>query len=303
MSSSTDNTSIESIVVVGSGTMGLGIAQVAAMGGFTTRLYDIQEEQLATARQRIERNVNKGIELGKVEEAAGRAALNRLTTTTDLDEALKNSDMMIEAIPEKMELKQNLFSRADEIMKPEAILATNTTGLSITEIGAATKRPAQVIGMHFFNPVHIMKLVEIIKSRETSDETFAVTEAVSHRMGKETVLVNESAGFVTSRINALIGNEAFRMWEAGVAEPEDIDKALKLGLNHPMGPFELVDLVGLDVRAASTRNLHEHLGEMYKPCQIILDLVAAGRLGRKTGHGVYRYDENNRRIPGSATRP
>ncbi len=301
MSNTADN--IKSIVVVGSGTMGLGIAQVAAMGGFETRLYDIKEEQLQVARARIERNVNKGVELGKVAGDDAEAGLARLSTTTDLNQALALSDMMIEAIPERMELKQSLFGRADELMKSEAILATNTTGLSITEIGASTNRPDQVIGMHFFNPVHIMKLVEIIRSKKTSDDTFAATEAVSRKMGKETVEVNESAGFVTSRINALIGNEAFRMWEAGVAEPEDIDKALKLGLNHPMGPFELVDLVGLDVRAASTKNLHEHLGAMYEPCPIILDLVAAGRLGKKSGQGVYRYDENHKRIPGSATRP
>ncbi|MFT7617566.1 MAG: 3-hydroxybutyryl-CoA dehydrogenase [Planctomycetota bacterium] len=294
---------IKSIVVVGSGTMGLGIAQVAAMGGFETRLFDISEEQLAKAYARIEGNINKGVKLGKVDKDHGEAGLSRLSTTTDLDAALEASDMLIEAIPERMELKRDLFSRADRLMKPEAILATNTTGLSITEIGHATERPDKVIGMHFFNPVHIMKLVEIIRSKNTSNETFTAIEAVSHQMGKETVEVNESAGFVTSRINALIGNEAFRMWEAGVAEPEDIDKALKLGLNHPMGPFELVDLVGLDVRAASTGNLREHLGEMYEPCQIILDLVAAGRLGKKTGQGVYRYDENNKRIPGSATRP
>ncbi len=294
---------IKSILVVGSGTMGLGIAQVAAMGGFETHLFDIKEEQLESARARIEGNIRKGIKLGKVDEAAGEAGLARLSTTTDLDKALAMSDMLIEAIPERMELKQKLFARADELMKPEAILATNTTGLSITEIGSVTERPGQVIGMHFFNPVHIMKLVEIIRSKNTSAETFAATVAVSQRMGKETVEVNESAGFVTSRINALIGNEAFRMWEAGVAEPEDIDKALKLGLNHPMGPFELVDLVGLDVRAFSTKNLNEHLGAMYEPCQIILDLVAAGRLGKKTGHGVYRYDEAGKRIPGSASKP
>jgi 3-hydroxybutyryl-CoA dehydrogenase len=291
------------VAVLGSGTMGLGIAQVAAAGGFETVIYDLSAEQLAKAQARIEKNLDKGVQLGKVEAAAAEATKGRLTTTTDLDEALRGADLMIEAVPEKLELKREIFARADELMRPEALLATNTTGLSITAIGEATKRPDKVIGMHFFNPVHIMKLVEIIRSKATSDETFAIAEAVSHRMGKETVEVNESAGFVTSRVNALIGNEAFRMWQEGVAEPEDIDKALKLGLNHPMGPFELVDLVGLDVRAASTKNLHEHLGEMYEPCPIILDLVAAGRLGRKAGHGVYRYDDQGKRIPGSATRP
>lgn len=299
----TDISWIKRVAVLGSGTMGLGIAQVAAAGGFETVLYDVSDEQLAKARARIEKNLDKGVQLGKVAAEDAAAAKARLSSTTDLDAALSGTDLMIEAVPEKLDLKREIFARADELMRPEGILATNTTGLSITAIGEATKRPDKVIGMHFFNPVHIMKLVEIIRSKATSDETFAITEAVSHAMGKETVEVNESAGFVTSRVNALIGNEAFRMWQEGVAEPEDIDKALKLGLNHPMGPFELVDLVGLDVRAASTRNLHEHLGSMYEPCSIILDLVEAGRLGRKVGHGVYRYDDQGKRIPGSATRP
>ncbi len=294
---------VKRITVIGSGTMGLGIAQVAAMGGFDCVLYDIAEDAVARAMQRIEKNLEKGVSLGKVDRGVADAALARLSTSTDFESALSDADFMIEAVPEKLELKRDIFAKADEIMKPEAILATNTSGLSITDIGASTNRADRVIGMHFFNPVHIMKLIEIVRSKVTSDDAFSLTEAVSHRMGKETVEVNESAGFVTSRINALIGNEAFRMWEAGVASPEDIDKALKLGLNHPMGPFELVDLVGLDVRAASLGNLHEHLGETYRPCQIILDLVAAGRLGRKAGHGVYRYDDEGRRIPGSSSLP
>lgn len=299
----TDISMIKTITVVGSGTMGLGIAQVAAMGGFSTRLFDIQQEQLDAAKARIHKNLDKGVSLGKVAAEAAEAAKGRLEVSTDLDAMLTGSDMMIEAIPEKMAMKRELFAKADALMADHAILASNTSGLSISEIGEATSCPDRVIGMHFFNPVHIMKLIEIIRSKETSKETFAITEAVSHAMGKETVEVNESAGFVTSRVNALIGNEAFRMWEAGVASPEDIDKALKLGLNHPMGPFELVDLVGLDVRSASLGNLHEHLGETYTPCPIILDLVKAGRLGKKVGHGVYRYDDEGRRISGSAELP
>ena len=294
---------VQTITVLGSGTMGLGIAQVAAMGGFHTILFDIDEAQLRKAVERVHKNLDKGVELGKVDAAAAAAGKERLSTSTDLTDALRRADMMIEAVPEKLELKRELFAKADAVMRPGAILATNTSGLSITAIGEATKRPDAVIGMHFFNPVHIMKLIEIIRSKQTSQTTFAATEAVSRRMGKETVEVNESAGFVTSRVNALIGNEAFRMWEAGIASPEDIDKALKLGLNHPMGPFELVDLVGLDVRAASLGNLHEHLGETYRPCPIILDLVKKGRLGKKTGQGVYRYDAQGNRIPGSATKP
>ena len=297
-----DLPAIRTITVLGSGTMGLGIAQVAAMGGFRTVMYDVSLAQLEQATARVAKNLEKGVSLGKVDADVAQAAKDRLSTTNDLDEALRDSDFMIEAVPENLELKRDLFAKADAVMRDGAILASNTSGLSVSAIGEATKRPEAVIGMHFFNPVHIMKLIEIIRSKATSDETFQLTEAVSHRMGKETVEVNESAGFVTSRVNALIGNEAFRMWETGVATPEDIDKALKLGLNHPMGPFELVDLVGLDIRAASLGNLHEHLGETYRPSPLILDLVKAGRLGRKAGHGVYRYDDGGKRIPGSATR-
>ena len=294
---------VKRITVIGAGTMGLGIAQVAAMGGFETVLFDLSKEQLEKARARIDKNLDKAVQLGKLEADSAASAKQRLSESDDFDASLRDADMMIEAVPEKLDLKKDLFARADALMGPDAILATNTSGLSISAIGEATGRPERVIGMHFFNPVHIMKLIEIVRSNATSDETFAITEAVSQRMGKETVEVKESAGFVTSRVNALIGNEAFRMWEAGIASPEDIDKALKLGLNHPMGPFELVDLVGLDVRAASLGNLHEHLGETYRPSPLISDLVAKGRLGRKVGQGVYRYDESGKRIPGSAERP
>ena len=291
------------ITVVGTGTMGLGIAQVAAMGGYATVLNDTADEQLKKAMATIEKNLKKAVELKKVEAGEAEQALARIVCEKDFDKACRDSDFFIEAIPERMDLKRQVFGRADQVMKPHAVLATNTSGLSITEIGEATKRPDKVIGMHFFNPVHIMKLIEIVRSKHTSDATFKITEAVSHGMKKETVEVRESAGFVTSRVNALIGNEAFRMWEAGIATPEDIDKALKLGLNHPMGPFELVDLVGLDVRAASLGNLHAHLGETYRPCGIIHDLVKAGRLGKKTGWGVYKYDDKGNRIPGSGSRP
>lgn len=302
MSSAGSDIGVEHITVVGSGTMGLGIAQVAAMGGFMTTVFDVSEDQLDLASERISKNLAKAVELGKLERDEALAAEQLIQTTTDFEEAMTATDMLIEAIPESLEMKQDLFRRADALLKDRAILATNTSGLSITEIGQVTNRPDRVIGMHFFNPVHIMKLIEIIRSSDTSDATLEITESVSAAMGKQTVRVNESAGFVTSRINALIGNEAFRMWHEGIASPEDIDKALKLGLNHPMGPFELVDLVGLDVRSASLVNLHEHLGETYKACPIISELVAAGRLGRKVGHGVYRY-EDGKRVPGSGTLP
>ncbi|MCH8020371.1 3-hydroxyacyl-CoA dehydrogenase [candidate division KSB1 bacterium] len=195
----------------------------------------------------------------------------------------------IEAVPEKIELKVELYSQLDKLCKPETIFASNTSSLSITEMAAATERPQQFIGMHFFNPVHKMKLVEIVKGLETSEETIAATKAVGEKMGKETVTIKESPGFITSRINAMIGNEAFYMLQEGIATAEEIDKALKLGLNHPMGPFEMVDLVGLDTRLSILKFLHQTLGEKYRPCPLLEQYVRAGRLGRKTGKGVYDY--------------
>ncbi len=280
---------IERIVVVGAGIMGRGIAHVAALGGFETFLNDLSSEILEDARTRIEADLDRGIERGKVTPQAKAEALARLSLETDLDSIAPHADLVIEAVPERIELKLDLFTRLDRLCRPEAILASNTSGLSITEMAAATERPGRVIGMHFFNPVHKMKLVEIVKGLETTAETIASIAEVAARMGKESVEVRESPGFVTSRINALIGNEAFYMLEAGVATARDIDKALKLGLNHPMGPFELVDLVGLDTRLAVLEHLHATLGEKYRPCPLIEQYVRAGRLGRKTGRGVYDY--------------
>jgi 3-hydroxybutyryl-CoA dehydrogenase len=281
--------SVKTVTVIGSGTMGLGIAHVAALGGFDTVLQDVSEAQLKKAVDTIKANLAKGVEKGKVSAGDAEGAMKRLRTATALAEAAKGADIAIEAVPEDLALKHRIFGELDRHAPAHAVLATNTSGLSITEIAAATKRPSKVIGMHFFNPVHMMKLVEIIRGKETDEETTALTERVSAAMGKETVRVNESPGFVTSRMNALIGNEAFRMLEAGVASARDIDKALKLGLNHPMGPFEMVDLVGLDVRLNILRYLHKTLGDLYRPSPIIEKLVAEGRLGKKVGKGVYDY--------------
>jgi len=198
---------------------------------------------------------------------------------------------VIEAVPEKVDLKLEIFSVLNKECRPETVLASNTSSLSLTEIAAAVDKPDRFIGMHFFNPVHKMKLVEIIKALETSEETVNVTKSVSEKMKKETVVINESPGFVTSRINAMIGNEAFYMLQEGVASAEDIDKALKLGLNHPMGPFEMVDLVGLDTRLSILEYLHRSLGEKYKPCPLMAKYVKEGRLGRKSGKGVYDYSK------------
>ncbi len=281
---------IRKITVIGSGTMGNGIAQVSAMAGFKTSLFDISKEQLDVAESKINKNLDKGVELGKIPQEKSDNAKANMVFTEDFETAARDSDLIIEAVPENMDLKKKIFSDAEDFVHEKTIFATNTTGLSITEMGNATKREDKVIGMHFFNPVHIMKLIEIVRSKATSQETYEIVKEVSEKMGKQTVEVNEAAGFVTSRMNALIGAEAFRMWEEGVASPKDIDKALKLGLNHPMGPFEMIDLVGLDVRLASMRNLEKHLGSAFKPSKKLEDLVEKGRLGRKSGKGVYDYD-------------
>lgn len=294
--------SIQTISVLGAGTMGRGIAHVSALGGFTTRLFDVSADALASARARTEKNLDKGVQLGKVDSMAAEAAKSALSEHTDLGEAVTGADLVIEAVPESMQLKLDTF-RAVALHAPaEAIFASNTSALSITEMATASGRPESFIGMHFFNPVHLMRLVEIVRGLETSQETIAAIETVSERMGKQTVLVNESPGFVTSRINALIGNEAFRMLQEGVASAEDIDVALKLGLNHPMGPFEMVDLVGLDVRLSILEFLHKSLGEAYRPNNLIVQYVRAGRLGRKTGKGVYEYDEDGKRIAAASPR-
>jgi 3-hydroxybutyryl-CoA dehydrogenase len=262
---------------------------VAALGGFVTTLQDTSREQLEKATSEIGANLEKGVALGRVAEQDAIEARRRLRTVTSLDDAARQADLVIEAVPERMDLKVEIFAQLERVAPAHAILASNTSSLSITEMAAATRRAPQVVGMHFFNPVHRMKLLELVRALETSDKTLAACEEVGRRMGKECVTVRESPGFVTSRINAMIGNEAFYMLQEGVASAADIDKALKLGLNHPMGPFELVDLVGLDTRLSILRFLHRTLGEKFRPCPLIEQYVAAGRLGRKSGRGVYEY--------------
>lgn len=280
---------VKKIAVIGAGTMGRGIAHVAAVGGFDVSLQDIAEEQLKRALETIEANLKKAVEKGKLTEDGAEAALARISVTTDMEEAAQDADLVIEAVFEIMELKIDVFRRLDEICPPHTVLATNTSTMSPTEIGAATGRPEKCIAMHFFNPVHKMKLVEIVRGLDTSDETYEIVRQVAARMGKETVQVNEFPGFVTSRLNCLIGNEAMNMLMEGVASAEDIDKAVRLGLNHPMGPLELADLVGLDVRLRNLEYLHKTLGERFRPSPLLVKYVKAGRLGRKTGKGIYDY--------------
>ena len=277
------------ITVLGAGTMGHGIAHAAIAGGYETRMYDVSEAAVAKGRASIEQIVKKGVELGKVSASDADAAMRRLSTTTSLAEALHDAGMVIEAAPEKIDLKLSLFAEIERLAPATAVIASNTSALSITEMAGSLNNPARVAGMHFFNPVHKMKLIEIVQALESAPTTLEAIESVSKRMGKETVLVRESPGFITTRVNASIGNEAFYMLMEGVASARDIDKALKLGLNHPMGPFELVDLVGLDTRLSILEYLHRSLGEKYRPCPLLAQYVKAGRLGKKVGRGVYEY--------------
>ena len=289
-------TDIQTIAVLGAGTMGRGIAHVAALGGHTTHLFDVESHALDKARARIHKNLDKGVELGKVDADAAEAAKERLHFHKGLARTVADADLVIEAVPESMKLKVEIFEESARHAPEHSLFASNTSALSITEMAAASGRPARFAGMHFFNPVHIMKLVELVRGLETSEDTLTAMTGVAERMGKQVVTVRESPGFVTSRINALIGNEAFRMLEQGVASPEDIDTALKLGLNHPMGPFEMVDLVGLDVRLSILEFLHKTLGDGFRPTNLMIQYVRAGRLGRKVGRGVYEYDEDGERI-------
>ena len=285
---------IKSVGVVGAGIMGRGIAQVSAMAGYEVVLFDAFTSALENAMKIIEKDLAKGVEKGKVKAEVKDMALSKIKTTSTLDD-MDEVELVIEAAPEDLSIKLPLFESLDKLCKKETILATNTTSQSITEIASVTDRPERVIGLHFFNPVHIMKLVEMINGLETSAEVFNICEDFCKSLGKETVKIKEAPGFVTSRMNAIIGNEAFNMVMEGIGSPEDIDKAIKLGLNHPMGPFEMIDLVGLDTRLKSLEYLQKMMGEKYRPCPLHVQYVKAGRFGRKTGKGVYEYDENGNR--------
>jgi 3-hydroxybutyryl-CoA dehydrogenase len=282
---------VKTIAVIGAGIMGRGIAHAAALGGYRTILEDLLPTALRRAESEIRANLDKAVELGKVAAPEANAAFQRLEYAGSVEEAAREADLVIEAVPEEMESKVEIFTLLDKICRPNTILASNTSSLSITEIASVTYRAKKCLGMHFFNPVHKMKLLEVVRALETGDDTLATAVQVGKRMGKEVVVINESPGFITSRINAMIGNEAFYMLQEGIASAADIDKALKLGLNHPMGPFELVDLVGLDTRLSILEYLHKSLGEKFRPAPLLVQYVKAGRLGRKSGRGVYEYPE------------
>jgi 3-hydroxybutyryl-CoA dehydrogenase len=282
---------VKTIAVIGAGIMGRGIAHAAAVGGYRTILEDILPNALRRAETEIRANLDKAVELGKVTPADANAAFGRLEYASSVEEAARQADLVIEAVPEEMESKIEIFALLDKVCRPTTILASNTSSLSITEIASVTYRAKKIVGMHFFNPVHKMKLLEIVRALETDDDTLASAVEVGKQMKKEVVVIKESPGFITSRINAMIGNEAFYMLQEGIASAADIDKALKVGLNHPMGPFELVDLVGLDTRLHILEYLHKSLGEKFRPAPLLVQYVKAGRLGRKAGRGVFEYSE------------
>ena len=286
-----DLAEVKTVAVIGAGIMGRGIAHAAAIAGCRTILEDILPNALRKAESEIRANLDKAVELGKVSASEADAAFSRIEYASSVDEAARPADLVIEAVPEEMESKIEIFTLLDKICRPSTILASNTSSLSITEIASVTYRAKKCVGMHFFNPVHKMKLLEVIRALETDGETLSAAVDLGKRMGKEVVVVCEAPGFITSRINAMIGNEAFYMLQEGIATAEDIDKAIKLGLNYPMGPFELVDLIGLDTRLHILEYLHKTLGEKFRPCPLLAQYVKAGRLGRKSGRGVFEYPE------------
>ena len=281
---------IDSVAVVGAGTMGHGIAQVCAAAGCAVRLYDVNEGAVRAGLDRIRGNLDKGIERGKVTEAERDETLSRLETTTDLTEAATGADLVVEAAPESMDLKEKIFAAVAAAAPADAILASNTSSLSIGRIAEAVSGPERFLGMHFFNPVHIMALVEVVWGPETSAEVRDAAVDFARRLGKEPIVVKDAPGFASSRLGVVLGMEAIRMVEQGVASAEDIDKAMELGYRHPMGPLKLTDLVGLDVRLGIAEYLHETLGsDAFRPPALLRRMVEEGKLGKKSGQGFYSW--------------
>jgi len=286
---------IETIAVIGAGTMGHGIAQIAAAAGFRVLLNDVDREALARGVRAIEGNLAKGIQLGKLTEDDRDRTLQYIHVTTKLDECAA-ADLIVEAAPEKLELKQNVLRQLESASDHPFIFASNTSSLSITEIAAPSRRPEAVVGMHFFNPVHIMRLVEIVVGKQTSDETVKTVIDIGRKMRKEPIVVKDVPGFASSRLGVALGLEAMRMLEQGVASARDIDTAMELGYNHPMGPLKLTDLVGLDVRLNIAEYLHRELGsETFRPPKLLRRMVSEGKLGKKTGQGFYDWTTEDAR--------
>jgi 3-hydroxybutyryl-CoA dehydrogenase len=293
--SSPGSRGIQTIAVIGAGTMGHGIAQVAAASGFRVLLNDVDRESLGRGVRAIEGNLAKGIELAKLTEEDRDRTLHRIRGTTRLEECA-TADLIIEAAPEKLELKRDILRQLDDVSDHPFIFASNTSSLSITGIATSAKRPEAVVGMHFFNPVHIMRLVEIVVGEKTSAETVETVTSVGRTMRKEPIVVKDVPGFASSRLGVALGLEAMRMVEQGVASPRDIDTAMELGYNHPMGPLKLTDLVGLDVRLSIAEYLHRELGsETFRPPEVLRRLVSEGKLGKKTGQGFYDWSKEDAR--------
>ena len=280
---------IRQISILGTGTMGRGIAYLSAVAGYDTVLFDADPAALDGARAAVESILRKGVEKGKLAESAAGQALGRLQLVPELEPAVSGADLIIEAVPENFDLKKDLFAQADLFCGEQTILASNTSSISITQLAGNVERRELFVGMHFFNPPHLMKLLEIVRGDRTADATVETVRAVAEKMGKTPIVVRDSPGFATSRLGVAIGLEAIRMLEEGVASAEDIDRAMELGYNHPMGPLRLTDLVGLDVRLGIADYLASTLGARFEPPQLLRDLVAQGKLGRKTGEGFYRW--------------
>jgi len=286
---------IRTVAVLGAGTMGHGIAQVSAQVGCAVTLYDVDQAAGDRALAAIRKNLDKGVVRGKVEPADRDAALARIRTTTQLAAACEGADLVVEAVPEKLELKRTLFAEADQAA-PGALLATNTSSLSVAQIAGAVADPSRVVGMHFFNPVHLMKLVEVVRHDGAADDAIAAAVGFAERMGKTPIVVADSPGFASSRLGLVLGLEAMRMVEAGVASPADIDTAMKLGYGHPMGPLELTDLVGLDVRLGIAEYLAREIGPSFTPPELLRAKVADGKLGKKSGEGFYRWGPDGKKL-------
>lgn len=281
------------VTVIGAGTMGAGIAQVCAQADVHVQLIDQAPAALDAATSRIRASLDRRVAKGKLAGAARDEILRRVQTSTDIGQAV-DADWVIEAVPERIELKLEIFRQLDRVAKKRPVLATNTSSLSVTEIAGACADPSRAVGLHFFNPVPAMKLVEIVEGLATSAATVERARAFVARLGKEAIVVRDAPGFATSRLGVALGCEAIRMLESGVASAEDIDKAMELGYRHPMGPLKLTDLVGLDVRLAILEHLHRELGEAFRPPPLLRQMVRAGRLGRKTGRGFYTYPAPDR---------
>ncbi len=284
------STSLQRAAVLGAGTMGHGIAHVLAMAGLDTRLFDVSSDAVGVGLSKIKANLEKGVVRGKVSEEQRGAALAQLTGTESLSEAVQDVDVVIEAVPERMELKQSVFQQLSELCTPQTLLATNTSSLSIGEIASVCAEPGRVVGMHFFNPVHIMKLVEVVRTQHSTEEAVQQAMGLATRMGKEPIDVRDAPGFASSRLGIAIGMEAIRMVESHVASAEDIDKAMTLGYGFPMGPLRLTDLVGLDVRLSIAEYLSETLGPRFEPPALLREMVERGDLGQKSGQGFYTWE-------------